>query len=147
MLATKFFDPTIFSLFQDRKVALIVLGSTALLLVLFAVGVPPWTCPLLHATGIPCPGCGLTRATLLLLRGDFRASLTYHAFAPVFLIGFCFIGAAGLFPERARLSFIEKLVSVERRTGIVAILLVALILYWLARLLFWNSSFVQLIQG
>ncbi|MBO4303527.1 MAG: DUF2752 domain-containing protein [Lentisphaeria bacterium] len=30
-------------------------------------------------TGLPCPGCGLTRAFFALLRGDFRASVQFHA--------------------------------------------------------------------
>lgn len=147
MLSSKFFDPVVSPLLRERKFALVVLCGSALLVALFAIGIPAWPCPFFHATGIPCPGCGLTRAAVLLLRGDVRASLTYHAFAPVFLLGFSLIGAAGMLPERTRLSFIEKLVVFERRTGIVFILLVGLILYWLARLLFLNSSFVQLIRG
>lgn len=35
-------------------------------------------CPLASSFGIPCPGCGLTRATLALLRGDVRAALHLH---------------------------------------------------------------------
>jgi hypothetical protein len=38
--------------------------------------------------GIPCPGCGLTRATLALLRGDVASALHFHplvfVLAPVF---------------------------------------------------------------
>ena len=30
-------------------------------------------------TGLPCPGCGLTRAFFSLIRGDFRASMRFHA--------------------------------------------------------------------
>ena len=147
MLAWKSFDPTVFSLLRDRKLALIILGAAVVLLGLFAMGIPGWPCPLLQTLGIPCPGCGLTRATFYLLRGDLRTSLTYHAFAPVFLLGFTLVGAAGLLPERARRPMIEKLIGFERRTGIVLVLLTVLILYWLARLVFLNSSFVQLIRS
>lgn len=147
MLAWKSFDPTVFPLLRDRKLVLTLFGGAALLLALFAVGIPGWPCPILQALGIPCPGCGSTRATLLLLRGDVQASLTYHAFAPIFLLGLSIIGAAGLLPERARNPLIETLIALEKRTGIVFVLLTALILYWLARLLFLNPGFVQLIRG
>ncbi len=35
-------------------------------------------CPLKWATGIPCAGCGMTRAVLALLRGDLRSALYFH---------------------------------------------------------------------
>ena len=41
-------------------------------------------CPTAAAFGIPCPGCGLTRATLALLHGDLRGALRLHPL--VFLI-------------------------------------------------------------
>jgi hypothetical protein len=147
MLAWNSFVPTVFPLLRDRRLALILLGVVTLLVALLALGLPGWPCPVLQGLGIPCPGCGLTRATLLLLRGDVRTSLTYHAFAPVFLLGLSLMGAAALLPERPRRPFVEGLITFERRTGIVFILLIALIFYWLARLLFMNSSFVQLIRG
>lgn len=40
-------------------------------------------CPTRLAFGVPCPGCGLTRATLALLRGDFAAVLRLHPLAPI----------------------------------------------------------------
>jgi Protein of unknown function (DUF2752) len=146
MLAWESF-PTLSPLLRDRKLALAALGSAALLLSLSASGVAGWQCPFLHITGIPCPGCGLTRATYLLLRGDIHASLTFHAFAPIVLLGIAVVGSAGLLPDRARQPWIDKLVILERRTGVILILLAALIVYWLARLIFMNSAFIQLIRG
>lgn len=35
-------------------------------------------CPFANLTGIPCPGCGMTRALVLLLQGDLKQSVQYH---------------------------------------------------------------------
>lgn len=43
--------------------------------VLFALGV---TCPIKFVTGVSCPGCGMTRAWLSLLRLDLGAAWGYH---------------------------------------------------------------------
>ena len=37
-----------------------------------------WGCPVQHFTGVPCPGCGLSRAAFALLRRDFAAALRWH---------------------------------------------------------------------
>lgn len=37
-------------------------------------------CPMKLMLGIPCPGCGMTRATLLLLQGKFLASMEMNPF-------------------------------------------------------------------
>jgi hypothetical protein len=38
----------------------------------------PSLCLLRNTTGLPCPGCGLTRSWVDLARGDLRASLAHH---------------------------------------------------------------------
>lgn len=38
----------------------------------------PELCMLKRDTGIPCPGCGLTRSWVSALHGDLRASLGHH---------------------------------------------------------------------
>jgi hypothetical protein len=52
------------------------------------VFVGPPLCPTALFFGIPCPGCGLTRATLALLQGDVAAAHHFHplvfVLAPVF---------------------------------------------------------------
>jgi len=42
-------------------------------------------CPFRLATGLWCPGCGLTRAAHHLLTGDVPAALRFNVLAPLFL--------------------------------------------------------------
>ena len=42
-------------------------------------------CPSVVLTGLPCPGCGLTRAAFAVLRGDFLRAWELHPF--IFVIG------------------------------------------------------------
>lgn len=37
-------------------------------------------CPFRALTGLPCPGCGITRSLVFLYRGDLLTSLRYHLF-------------------------------------------------------------------
>ena len=54
---------------------------------------PPF-CPTALFLGIPCPGCGLTRATLALLRGDFARAFGFHPL--VFVLAPLFACALGV---------------------------------------------------
>ena len=38
----------------------------------------PDTCSFKNLTGLPCPGCGLTRSIVAGMHGDFGESLSYH---------------------------------------------------------------------
>lgn len=40
-------------------------------------------CPFAAVTHLPCPGCGLTRATLALAHGDLAHGIAMHPLAPV----------------------------------------------------------------
>ncbi len=44
-------------------------------------------CPLYATTGLWCPGCGMTRATHALLRGDIAAAFGFNLFFPLFVGG------------------------------------------------------------
>ena len=59
-------------------VAVAVLAVLAVLLV-----TDHYMCPFKFITGIPCPGCGMTRACLAVAKGDFPASFYYHPLWPV----------------------------------------------------------------
>jgi hypothetical protein len=58
----------------------------------FALDFP--ICPSAGLLGIPCPGCGLTRATLALLRGDIAGA--YHFHPLVFVLAPLYIGVLGI---------------------------------------------------
>jgi Protein of unknown function (DUF2752) len=76
----------------NRPLRIAVLASVA---GLFAIGAHfdfP-LCPMASSFGIPCPGCGLTRATLALFHGDLRAALHFHPL--VWLLAPLFIGFVG----------------------------------------------------
>lgn len=54
---------------------LLVLGG------LFLLDFP--LCPSRWLFGAPCPGCGLTRATVALLTGDFSQAMVFHPLVPL----------------------------------------------------------------
>jgi hypothetical protein len=145
MLSETAFSP-ISSLLRDRKFGLILTGAAGLHLGLLSLGLPSWDCPFFKLTGIPCPGCGLTRACLLLLRGDVQASIKFHAFAPVFLLLISILIIGTLLPRSLTEPLIHKAETLERQTGLTIIILGGLILYWLARLVFF-PAFARLIRG
>jgi hypothetical protein len=39
---------------------------------------PPLACPLLSLTGVPCPMCGMTRASVALARGNIGNALSFN---------------------------------------------------------------------
>ena len=50
-------------------------------------------CPIKYLTGISCPGCGMIRAYLCLLKLDFMKSFYYHPLWPIpaiYLFIYCF---------------------------------------------------------
>jgi Protein of unknown function (DUF2752) len=69
------------------------LGALAFVLLTAALpsqgaGVP--ICLFRYLTGLPCPGCGLTRSFSCILHGDFERGYEYHPFGyillPIFLL-------------------------------------------------------------
>ena len=66
---------------------LVVLALVALFALIVLLHVP--LCQMAGVLGVPCPGCGLTRATLALGAGDLRGALHLHplvlVIAPIFV--------------------------------------------------------------
>jgi hypothetical protein len=81
------------------------------------------------------------------LQGDWSGALEMHAFAPVFVLALILVLVAAILPHHQQTWLIGRLEWVERRTGVTAILLISLVVYWLARLLLFPAAFINLIKG
>jgi hypothetical protein len=139
--------PILASLMRERPVALSITGFALTQVILVANHLPGWPCPLLSLFGVPCPGCGLSRAIGAMVRGDWSTMITFHAFAPLFGIALVLIAIAAFLPDPHRRGLYALVELVERRTGATALLLVALLLYWAARLATDPSTFIALIRS
>ena len=62
-------------------------------------GIP---CPFHALTGLHCPGCGMTRAAALLLRGDLAGALQHNVLLVPTLIGAVAWWVHALAPDRTR---------------------------------------------
>ena len=112
-----------------------VVAAGAAHVVLTGVGFAGWACPFFQATGWPCPGCGLGRACVLLLRGEWRSALRLHAFAPFLLLTLLVLGAGFILRGPTREAWRRIVRGVEEEDSIVPILLVLLLIYWALRFL------------
>jgi hypothetical protein len=118
-----------------RAVILAAIGLFVALVIGFGVPV----CPSATIFGIPCPGCGLTRATLAALRGDFSGALHFHPLVFVLTPLFAYLAArAGYVYVRggAVQTLGERSFWLSRTTTLGSVAVVALVLgVWIARFL------------
>ena len=143
----RLFAPILAPLMESRATTIVISATVAIQCSLTALHVEGWQCPVLSVLGVPCPGCGLSRAVIACVRGDWQYSLAMHAFAPLFLFAAVIVAAATLLPDRQKRSLIIKVEALERRTGITAILLIAFVIYWLIRSTLFSETFIRLIKG
>lgn len=139
------FQPILASLLNNRLTCALITGASIVQVGLVAAELPGWKSPLHTFLGIPDPGCGLTRAIVALLRGDWRTSLTFHAFAPLFAMALGLIAVTTFLPAELQKKLVVLVEGLEQRTGLTAFLLIALIIYWLARLLILREAFIALV--
>jgi hypothetical protein len=129
------YAPVFSSLLENRREGIVIVGAGVLHLGLSLAGLSVWDCPILAVTGVPCPGCGLTRATMEVLRGEVISSLQTHAFAPVLLLALAVMFFTLILPEKHRQSLLAMVRVLETRNGLTSFLLSMLVLYWCVRLM------------
>ena len=75
---------------HERLWLSVALAGAALVVLWVASGheeLPPLICPFRHLTGIPCVGCGGTRALLALARGEVQAAFFWNPLVALTAIG------------------------------------------------------------
>ena len=100
-----------------------------------------WTCFFRQLFALPCPGCGLTRGSLLALDGRLTEAFALNPAAPLFVLGAALLAAALLalaVMRRARAPRAATQFGQRLRTGVRlygALLGAVLLVNWLAELL------------
>jgi hypothetical protein len=92
-----------------------------------ALGLPP--CPLLAATGIPCPACGMTTAFAHAARGQILSAFAAQPFGAALALG-SLAGLAVVPAALARGVTVSALLSSERTSRVARALLGLLLLAW-----------------
>ena len=140
------FSTAFSGLLASRPTCLSITGAIGLHGFLLALGLPSWQCPIRHGLGLPCPGCGLSRAMISGFHGDWQQALLIHAFAPVAIAVILLIMVSGLLPTGWRGALVGGVRTLETHTGITFFLLTGLIVYWLVRLLFFHDILYGLVM-
>jgi hypothetical protein len=129
-----FFTPVLGPLLLNRRLAGIFLGVGLTQLILVATGLNGWQCPIKSTFGITCPGCGLTTAMTLLVRGQWATAVGMHVFAPLFLAVLAAMVVAISLPGVYLRKLSTAVAVLEHKTGITAIMVLGMVLYWLLRI-------------
>lgn len=92
----------------------------------------PW-CPWAALARIPCPGCGLTRATLAALHGDLHGSLVFHPLALIITPTIIITLIRDLYGFARRGTWGEGQTGGRATTVFAGALATAMIALWIAR--------------
>ena len=129
-----FLTPVLAPLLLNRWLACLSLTFGAAQLLLVYTGLTGWQCPIYETLGVICPGCGMTTAMAMLLKGHWQLAIQTHAFAPLILIGLMLLPVAIVLPASHLKKLSLSVKRLEQKSGIIAILLLSMVSYWLLRI-------------
>ena len=133
-LADWMFAPTLALIMQNRWLLALIAGLAILQVGLAAAGWRGWQCPIHFISGVPCPGCGLSRAMALFIQGKWQTAIEVHAFAPLLAVAVGFLAITAIMPRGLHHQAARRVAAWEKRSGIVAFVVLAMFIYWGLRL-------------
>lgn len=57
---------------------------------LFGILIFLYKCPFLHILGVPCMGCGMTRAMIAFVQLKWKLAFYYHPLFPMVMVAICY---------------------------------------------------------
>lgn len=111
-----------------------LVASIAVLGLASLLGLPLFPCFFALHTGLPCPGCGMTRAISALLQGQWQTALRLHPLAPAWLLLGGLMTLCAITPARSRQRIVRAVHTVERRTLFATLIVTATLVYGLLRI-------------
>ncbi len=127
-------QPWMAGLMRERRLCGWIVLASIILLTGSRLGISLWFCPFRAIAGLPCPGCGLTRAVSSLVAGRWEDALQFHPFVPFFGLAWILLFLSVVLPDSAREKLIGWVQGFERKTGLTALLLIAFTAYGLTRM-------------
>jgi len=123
----------------SKRQAFFTLAGLSIVFVTSTVWLPPdeptfVLCPFRFLTGLPCPGCGMTRAFCHLAHGHFVSALQFNPFSFfVFLAAIiAWLKAAAVLFDLQALRAKLSVLRFSQRAGKFALMLV--VIWWITRL-------------
>lgn len=130
--------PTIFApVLRERSISLGLIGLGVVLVGANALGYHLWRCTFHDATGLPCPGCGVTRGMTALLRGRWHDAVHWHPFTPLIAFATLMLAVSALLTKAARTRLANIVETFERCTGFTLIAIFSLVAYGVWRIFAW----------
>lgn len=127
--------PLLAPILRERVLCIALLLAGIGMLAFQFLGWQAWECPFQMHTGKPCPGCGFTRATVALFQGDVRGAWQHHPFALLVLPAILVLLPGALAPEPARSAFVQRIETIERRTGLAHVVVLLFVAFGIWRML------------
>lgn len=120
-----------------RVTSFVALGLMGAGLLIAWTGLPEGsTCGMKISTGLPCPGCGMTRSVENTFRGDLLTAWHYNPFGPLFVLACGFVASFALLPGRVREKLVRRLSRFDPLLfTLVVVLLGGLMVHGVARAL------------
>lgn len=114
---------------RPRALALTIAAVAAAQLAAGSLG---WGIPCFfhRFTGLPCPGCGLTRSVLALLHGHVHEAFLLHPFGPLALLVLVMSLATAVMPDTWRQPVLHFVTRCEQRAAPAVVALVLLFVLW-----------------